>query len=421
MTGVVSVIAVGGAVAAATLLSPANAERWDALDAYDDAVALNDDSRAALLEAERDVDRIIASLVAAAELAEVARELDGVVISGGAVDALIGSVGALSFEPYAREDLPAVTRIADPGSLSIPELRAAAGRVITDTIRVENAIRARTDFISAAEASMADFTASTQAFVSTLIERGEHLLASRTDAAEDALSALRNATDEVAGESESPLTERLRAWSAAALEVVRTSNAERIDDPDSVVVVVNKRRPLQPQNYVPSLVHVGVRHLWSPLLRAEAAEPLVRMFAAFEAETGLQLRLQNSYRSFATQTDTYGYHVATKGQAQADRGSARPGHSEHQTGLALDVDGVGYGCSIQQCFGDLVHGKWLEANAWRFGWVIRYPKGYEHITGYDWEPWHLRYVGVDVSTAMHKQGIATLEEYFGLEPAPTYP
>lgn len=421
MCGVVAGVTVGGVIATAALLSPAFAERWDALDAYDEAVALNDDAREALLEAEREVELMTASLEAAVELVDLARELDGVIISGSAVDALIGSAGASQLRPFSREGLPAATRVTDPGALSTPELRAAAGRVITDTVRVENALRARTEFINAAEASIADFTTSTQAFMSTVIERGEHLLASRTDATADALSALRNATDEVASESESPLTEQLRAWSAAALEVVRTSNAERIDDPDSVVVVVNKRRPLQPQNYVPSLVHVGVRHLWSPLLRAEAAEPLVRMFAAFEAETGLQLRLQNSYRSFATQTDTYGYHVATKGQAQADRGSARPGHSEHQTGLALDVDGDGYGCSIQQCFGDLVHGKWLEANAWRFGWVIRYPKGYEHITGYDWEPWHLRYVGVDVSTAMHKQGIATLEEYFGLEPAPTYP
>lgn len=420
VSGVVGVITVAGVIAAATLLSPAYAEWRDAYDAYDEAVVLNDGARETLRQVEFDADQAVASVDAAAELVDVARELDGVVIFGGAAEALIESVGASPLEPFARDEVPAATRVAEPGSLSTSELRLATARVIRDTIRVERAIRAGTEFIDAAEASMADFAASARAFVSTVIDRGEHLLASRTDAASDALSALRAATDDVGGDAESSLAGRVRAWGAAALEVVRTSNLKRIDDSDSVIVVVNKRRPLKPQNYVPSLVHVDVRHLWSPLLRAEAAEPLVSMFAAFEAETGLQLRLQNSYRSYATQTDTYSYHVATKGQAQADRGSARPGHSEHQTGLALDVDGVGFGCSIQQCFGDLVHGQWLEANAWRFGWVIRYPDGYEHITGYDWEPWHLRYVGVEVSTAMHKQGIATLEEYFGLEAAPTY-
>src|SRR5690606_35625163 len=101
-------------------------------------------------------------------------------------------------------------------------------------------------------------------------------------------------------------------------------------------------------SFVPELVQVNVPHLYTPLLRKVAAGPLVELFEAFHAETGERLRLQNSYRSYQTQVNTYNYHVSTKGQAGADRTSARPGHSEHQTGLSLDVDGVGYGCSIQQ-------------------------------------------------------------------------
>lgn len=419
--GVVGAIVVTGVIAAATVLSPDYAEWRDAIDAYEEAVALNDDAREALVGAAADAHRVNASFVAGAELVEFARGLEGVIVPSSAVSSLVESLEGWSIEPFTPVEVASPTRVADPGSLSAPELMEATRRVAVDTLRVQDATRACADFIDAAEASLSGFNVGLSDFTTALLAKGEDLLAGRTDAAADALAALRSATDAVAGGAGDSLIASVRAWGTAALEVVRTSNANRIDDPNSVVVVVNKRRPLQPQDYAPSLVHVNVRHLWSPLLRAEAADPLVSMFAAFESETGLQLRLQNSYRSYATQVDTYGYHVATKGQAQADRGSARPGHSEHQTGLALDVDGVGYGCSIQQCFGDLVHGQWLETNAWRFGWVVRYPKGYEHITGYDWEPWHLRYVGVDVSTAMHRQGILTLEEYFGLEPAPTYP
>lgn len=342
------------------------------------------------------------------------------VIPSGAATALFEAYEASSLEPLTVARVEFSARPDDLVSLSAKEVDEATSSLERETTRLESATRESLGFADTAQEATASFDAELDAFVGAVSAHGTSLLSERQDASADALASLQAATAALPGLAAESLGTALDTWAAAADEVLRTSNAKRIDEPNSVVVVVNKLRPLQPQNYVPKLVRVDVPFISTPLLRAEAAGPLVEMFAAFTAETGERLRLQNSYRSFATQTNTYNYHVSTKGQAQADRGSARPGHSEHQTGLALDVNGVGYGCSIQQCFGDMVHGKWLEQNAWRFGWVIRYPKGYEHVTGYDWEPWHLRYVGVDVSTAMHEGGIATLEEYFELAPAPTY-
>ncbi len=118
--------------------------------------------------------------------------------------------------------------------------------------------------------------------------------------------------------------------------------------------------------------------------------------------------------------EVYGGLVDERGQTAADRTSARPGHSEHQTGLAIDIASVPAECSLEQCFGDTAHGRWLAENAWRFGFVLRYPEGATPVTGYEYEPWHFRYVGKDLATELHEQKIETLEEFFGLEPAPDY-
>ncbi len=194
-----------------------------------------------------------------------------------------------------------------------------------------------------------------------------------------------------------------------------------IDDPLSLWVVNDKLRPLNPIDYIPpDMVVAQVRYVYEPLMRPPAAAAIVEMFAAAEAEGGGTLQVQNSYRSFASQTRIYNRGVATYGQAVADTQTARPGHSEHQTGWTADVASYPSYCDIQECFGDTVQGKWLAANAWRFGFVIRYPQGKMDVTGYVYEPWHIRYVGVELSTEMHNTGILTLEEFFGLPPAPNY-
>jgi D-alanyl-D-alanine carboxypeptidase len=193
-----------------------------------------------------------------------------------------------------------------------------------------------------------------------------------------------------------------------------------IDDPASIWVVVNKLRPLQPADYQPSLVPAAVRHVYAPLMRPEAAAALERMFQAGAAEGAGEMQVQNSYRSYATQVAVHTRQVAQFGAATADAQSARPGFSEHQTGYALDIATVPNVCAIQECFGATPQGQWLAANSYRFGFVLRYPQGKQAVTGYIFEPWHFRYVGVELATEMHRTGVTTLEEFFDLPPAPDY-
>ena len=194
-----------------------------------------------------------------------------------------------------------------------------------------------------------------------------------------------------------------------------------IDDPTSIWVVNDKIRPLNPLDYVPQdMVTPNVRYISSPLIRKEAAGAIEKLFAASAAEGAGELQIQNAYRSFAVQTSIHNRLIAQLGKAKAQAQSARPGYSEHQTGLTADVVGRPAVCSIQACFGTTPQGAWLAKNAWRFGFVIRYPEGKTAVTGYIYEPWHIRYVGTDLSTEMHNTGILTLEEFFGLPPAPDY-
>ncbi|HSW74562.1 MAG TPA: M15 family metallopeptidase, partial [Candidatus Saccharimonadales bacterium] len=114
-------------------------------------------------------------------------------------------------------------------------------------------------------------------------------------------------------------------------------------------------------------------------------------------------------------------YVAAQGKSVADSQSARPGYSEHQTGLAADLGGTSDpSCNVADCFADTVEGKWLAANAYKYGFLIRYPADKVNVTGYIYEPWHIRYIGASLSTEMHKSHIETLEEFFGLPAAPSY-
>ncbi len=180
------------------------------------------------------------------------------------------------------------------------------------------------------------------------------------------------------------------------------------DDPSSLWVVVNKSRPLNPLAYASSdLVAVGNNQQ----LRKEAAAALALLILDAKNQ-GLTIAPLSGYRSYATQVSVYNKEVASNGQAVADTESAKPGYSEHQTGLAVDVGGGG--CGIEDCFGTTAEGKWLAANSHTYGFIIRYQAGKEAVTGYRAEPWHIRYIGTDLSEEMHKQNITTLEEFFGL-------
>lgn len=194
----------------------------------------------------------------------------------------------------------------------------------------------------------------------------------------------------------------------------QTPTATPAGSADSIRVVVNKKHPLSPLDYAPAdLVGVG----GGQYARQTAAAALTSLFNGASA-AGNPMHALSGYRSYATQTAVYNNYVRTDGQAVADTYSARPGHSEHQTGLAIDV-GNGT-CNLQICFGNTAAGKWLAANAHKYGFVIRYPNGKTAITGYQYEPWHLRYVGTDVATDMKAKGVVTLEEYFGVSGGTSY-
>jgi zinc D-Ala-D-Ala carboxypeptidase len=196
--------------------------------------------------------------------------------------------------------------------------------------------------------------------------------------------------------------------------------AQSLDDSTSLWVVVNKQRPLRPTDYLPSdLRRVDVPFVFTPQLRAEAADAVEKLVAAASAD-GVALQSQSAFRSFDTQRRVYAGSVAQLGQEAADLTSARPGHSEHQTGLAIDFSAVPAKCTLKQCFAQTPQGQWLAANAWRFGFHLRYPDGSTPITGYEFEPWHYRYVGVELATELQETGIRTLEEFFGLPAAATY-
>ncbi|WP_165066661.1 M15 family metallopeptidase [Marisediminicola senii] len=198
------------------------------------------------------------------------------------------------------------------------------------------------------------------------------------------------------------------------------SGQRSIDDPASLWVVANKLRPMNPAGFVPpDLAYPSVENANGQPLRAPAGDALVAMFAAAAAEGAGGMRLQSAYRSYDTQVGVYNGYVAREGQASADAQSARPGHSEHQTGLAADIS-AGSSCILAACFADTPQGSWLAQNAWRFGFILRYPADKVPVTGYMFEPWHFRYVGTELSTELHERGIRTLEEFFGLPAAPGY-
>ncbi|MCZ9883335.1 M15 family metallopeptidase [Arthrobacter sp. B2a2-09] len=196
-----------------------------------------------------------------------------------------------------------------------------------------------------------------------------------------------------------------------------------LNDPASQWVIVNKHRPLAPLQFVPAdLVQPRVQLAVSgeaSLLNSTTAGAAEKLFAA-AASAGVTITLASGYRSFQTQTATYNGYVSTRGQDSADTASARPGFSEHQTGWAFDIGDGGGACSFQPCFAEQPAAVWAKANAYKYGFVVRYPWMLNEITGYYYEPWHLRFIGLEAATDMANRGIGTLEEYFGLEAAPGY-
>ena len=181
---------------------------------------------------------------------------------------------------------------------------------------------------------------------------------------------------------------------------------------DNLLVLINKHIRL-PSNYEPAdlvpidgkiaVTRSGMR------LRSEAAGALAQMVQAANQE-GVNLLATSAYRSYWEQQNTFSYWVKSAGLAQAESFSARPGHSQHQLGTAVDFTAESVGRGLTADFAKVGEGSWLTNNVYKFGFVLSYPAGKEGITGYTYEPWHYRYIGVENAAKMVQSGLI-LEEY----------
>jgi len=184
---------------------------------------------------------------------------------------------------------------------------------------------------------------------------------------------------------------------------------ETVRNPYEVHSLVNKNFRL-PTGWRPGdLVDIGTGHF----MRKEASENF-RMLRTAMRDAGLRLQVIATFRSYQTQAGTHSRAVGRFGLASADRQFARPGHSEHQLGLAMDIlHRSGFEFMTQARFQNTREYAWLLENAHNFGFILRYPNKYRHIHGYIFEPWHWRFVGVEIATAMHNEGIVLFEEFYG--------
>lgn len=185
-------------------------------------------------------------------------------------------------------------------------------------------------------------------------------------------------------------------------------NIKTITEPDIYLVLVNKEYKL-PENYVPSKLELISNEFANEnkYLR-EDAKVAFENLSKDAKELGYRIIAVSTYRDYEYQNKLYNMYVEEKGIDYADKCSARPGHSEHQTGLAVDVEGSNYDYDEFENSKEFV---WMKENAYKYGFILRYPKGKEKITGFKYEPWHYRYVGKDVAKTIHDENL-TLEEYY---------
>lgn len=179
------------------------------------------------------------------------------------------------------------------------------------------------------------------------------------------------------------------------------TNMEDTDMSDGYLIICNKYHKLK-NNYVPDLVSLS--GYGGGQMERVAAKYFKEMSNAAKKD-GIRVYNVSGYRSFNTQKYLYNNYVSRDGKAKADTYSARAGTSEHQTGLATDINSVSSDFETTQAY------KWLAKNSYKYGFILRYPKGKEYITGYMYEPWHYRYVGKDVAKVIYTKNI-TYEEYY---------
>ena len=185
------------------------------------------------------------------------------------------------------------------------------------------------------------------------------------------------------------------------------------DIADGYLILVNKQNYL-PSDYEPEDLE-GLKYYAEDrsedarFMRKTAADHFHEMVEAAREED-IDIVSTTAYRSYGFQEYLYNHYVETKGQEEADKVSAKPGSSEHQTGLVADLSTSEIDYVNGSAFGDTAAGHWIAEHCWEYGFIVRYPDGLEGITGYTYEPWHVRYVGLVAAKEIHEENI-TLEEY----------
>ena len=179
-------------------------------------------------------------------------------------------------------------------------------------------------------------------------------------------------------------------------------NIKQIDNPDAIMVLVNKNYQLN-NNYVPNdLEIISTSYAYeNKSLRKEAKEAFEQL-SEDAKNLGYKIVATSAYRDYDYQKKLFEEYTNEKGEAYALECSAKPGHSEHQTGLAVDVAGSN---DDYDEFESSIEFPWLKENAHLYGFILRYPKGKEHITGFKYEPWHYRYVGMEVATIIYNENL----------------
>lgn len=183
-----------------------------------------------------------------------------------------------------------------------------------------------------------------------------------------------------------------------------------VDDPNSIWVIVNKARPLEPKTFVPKNL-VSVRGI---LVNEVSADDLKALLDAADSAK-LRLGIRTAYRDYGSQQHLLNKRIAVYGRERAEQGTARPGHTEHQTGLAVDfVARNRSSCDLRACFGQTPESGWLAEHAWEFGFIQRYTEQNTDVTGFMAESWHYRYVGRELAEYLHTSEVGSLEELFGV-------
>lgn len=198
-----------------------------------------------------------------------------------------------------------------------------------------------------------------------------------------------------------------------------------IDEAGSQWVVVNKLRPLNPANYAPAKLSrlpstASLNNQKGIRLATSAAYAIRELAKQMSLEGAGKLKLNSGYRSYDYQAQLFRSKIAQYGTAGALLRSAKAGFSEHQTGLAVDVSVPAQGCEVKKCFGETKAGIWIAENAWKYGFIVRYELDQTAITGYTYEPWHLRFVGKELAAQYKLEEAKTLEEFFSLPAARYY-